>query len=88
MRDSTVPRTQLRCSAEVLVSRSMNYSKIIQKTINEDREFKSALEIVKKNSNGKIWVAGSFIFRNLASATYGLPKPIFKDYDFIVEKNK
>jgi len=64
----------------------LNYSNIIKKAINEDIEFQRALKIVQKNSSGKIWVAGSFIFRNLASAIHDLPKPIFKDYDFIVEK--
>jgi len=64
----------------------LNYSKIIQKAISEDSDFQRSLKIVQKNSNGKIWAAGGFIFRNLASAIHNLPKPIFNDYDFIVEK--
>ncbi len=64
----------------------MNYSIIIKKAIEEDGEFQRALKIVQRNSDGKIWVAGSFVFRNLASAIHNLPKPVFKDYDFIVEK--
>lgn len=62
------------------------YSDIIQKAIKEDFEFQKSLEIVKKNSNGKIWIMGSFVFRNIASAIHNLPKPVFKDYDFVVEE--
>ncbi len=62
------------------------YSDIIKKAIKEDPDFQRSLELVRKNSNGKIWVMGSFVFRNIASKVYNLPKPIIKDYDFVVEK--
>jgi hypothetical protein len=65
-----------------------NYSKIIVKAIEENKEFQNALEIVNKNSQGKIWVMGSFVFRNIACALHNLPKPIFDDYDFVVENIK
>jgi hypothetical protein len=59
---------------------------MIQKAMSEDSDFQRSLKIVQKNSSGKIWAAGGFIFRNLASAIHNLPKPTFKDYDFVVEK--
>lgn len=50
------------------------------------KEFNTALEIVKRNSEGKIWLIGGFVYRGIASQIYGISKPEI-DLDFIVEKN-
>jgi len=52
--------------------------------VKDCEEFSEALEIVKKNSSGKIWLIGGFVYRTIASQLYGLPKPEV-DLDFIVE---
>lgn len=47
-------------------------------------EFVEALDIVKKNSSGKIWLIGGFVYRTIASQLYGLKK-FDADLDFIIE---
>jgi len=47
-------------------------------------EFLEALDIVKRNSSGKIWLIGGFVYRTIASQLYGLSKPEV-DLDFVVE---
>jgi hypothetical protein len=54
----------------------------------ENLTFKDVLDLVKQNSQGKIWIIGGFLYKNLASALYNIP-PYEYDIDFIVEhKNK
>jgi hypothetical protein len=48
------------------------------------KEFTEALDIVRKNSTGKIWLIGGFVYRTIANQLYGAPKPDV-DLDFIVE---
>lgn len=47
-------------------------------------EMQEAVNIVRKNSSGKIWLIGGFVYRNIASIMYGTQKPKV-DLDFIVE---
>jgi hypothetical protein len=50
--------------------------------------FKETLHLVEQNSQGKIWIIGGFVYKNLISALYGTT-PYEYDIDFIVEhKNK
>lgn len=51
----------------------------------ENPSFQDALELVKMNSEGKIWVIGGYVYKNLASTLYGIT-PYEYDIDFIVEK--
>jgi len=49
--------------------------------------FQEVLELVKMNSEGKIWVIGGYVYKNIASALYST-SPYEYDIDFIVEKRK
>jgi hypothetical protein len=51
----------------------------------ENPKFKEVLKLVKMNSKGKIWIIGGYLYKNLASALYGIP-PYDYDIDFIVEE--
>lgn len=46
--------------------------------------FKETLSLVRQNSEGKIWLIGGYLYKNLASALYG-SNPYEYDIDFIVE---
>ena len=46
--------------------------------------FLEILNLVKKNSRGRIWVIGGFVYRNLVSALYG-GNTYSHDIDFVVE---
>ncbi len=62
----------------------MNITQAFLSGVKDCEEFSEALEIVKKNSSGKIWLIGGFVYRIIASQLYGLPKPEV-DLDFIVQ---
>ena len=52
----------------------------------EDYPFDEFLDIVKYHSEGRIWVIGGFVYRNIIKELYGTPfeeGPI--DIDFLVE---
>ncbi|MBI4141883.1 hypothetical protein HY484_03090 [Candidatus Woesearchaeota archaeon] len=51
---------------------------------NKVPEFHEAVDIVKRNSSGNIWLVGGFVYRTIASVLYGLKMPRV-DFDFIVE---
>lgn len=53
-----------------------------------DYPFEKFLNIAKKHSEGKIWVIGGFVYRNIIQELYGTPyekRPI--DIDFLVESH-
>ena len=60
-------------------------SKIFLENIKNNKEFLEALDIVKNNSQGKIWIIGGFVYRNIINKLYGTKLPEI-DIDFIVEK--
>lgn len=62
----------------------MNITQIFLSGIKNCEEFKEAIDIVKKNSSGKIWLIGGFVYRTIAGQLYGLPKPRV-DLDFVIE---
>lgn len=62
----------------------MDITQVFLFGIKDCEEFPEALEIVKKNSSGKIWLIGGFVYKTIASQLYGLPKPKV-DLDFVVE---
>jgi len=47
-------------------------------------EYQEAYELVRKNSQGRVWLIGGFVFRMLAHQLYGAGLPS-ADLDFIVE---
>ena len=57
---------------------------IINNSILPDKDFQEALDIVRKNSSGKIWLIGGFLYKNLAHGLYGSKKST-KDFDLIIE---
>jgi hypothetical protein len=58
---------------------------IVNSLILPDKDFQEALDIVKDNSSGKIWLIGGFLYKNLAHVLYGSNKST-KDFDLMVEK--
>lgn len=62
----------------------MNLNTLFSREINSYPEYLEAVEIVKRNSSGNIWLIGGMVFRTLASQLYCLPKPEV-DLDFIIE---
>ncbi len=62
----------------------MDVTKAFLDGVRGSQEYEEAVDIVKHNSSGKIWLVGGFVYRTIASQLYGLPKPDV-DLDFIVE---
>lgn len=62
----------------------MDITKAFLSGVKDCEEFPEALEIVKRNSSGRIWLIGGFVYRTIASQLYGLLKPEV-DLDFVVE---
>ena len=60
---------------------------IFRDYVENSPEFEEALNIAKKNSTGKIWAIGSFVYRNIIKEIYrgGLQKLSEIDIDFLVE---
>lgn len=51
----------------------------------DKKEFENTIEIVSRNSYGKIYLIGSRIYKGAASKLYGTAKPT-GDYDFVIEE--
>src|SRR3989344_5158038 len=49
--------------------------------------FVEVLDLVKENSNGKIWIIGGFLYKNLARLLYG-GDMYDEDIDFVVEQRE
>ena len=65
----------------------MNLSKRLANQLEKNKKFKESLDIVRKNSSGKIWLIGGGLSRNLSNLIYGGTKE-GHDFDFIVEERK
>lgn len=63
-----------------------NLTKIFLEAVKEDQKFHQAVEIVRRNCQGKFWLIGGGLFRNIVKDLYGIKIPLIKDFDFIVEK--
>jgi len=61
------------------------FAEIMHEVCDSDEGYREALEVVRINCSGKIWLFGGFIYRNLVKAVYGKDS-VSKDFDFIVEK--
>ena len=64
----------------------MDVTKALLTVLDKCDEYHEALGVVSKNSSGKIWLIGGFVYRTIASQLYGLPKPEV-DLDFIVKES-
>ncbi len=62
----------------------MNCDDIFRREINRCAHFIEAVDVVRKNSSGDIWLIGGAVYRTLVHALYHTPKPAI-DLDFIVE---
>lgn len=67
----------------------INYKELIFKfkdLLEADCDFQESLELARKNANeGKIWLIGGTVYKNLVNLTHGTNSKN-KDYDFIIEK--
>ncbi|MCK4997664.1 hypothetical protein KAS08_05145 [Candidatus Pacearchaeota archaeon] len=63
----------------------MDISKIFEKYIEQNKNYKTAYDIVQKNSIGKIWLIGGALSRNMNQLIHKTPQDSF-DFDFIVEE--
>lgn len=63
-----------------------NLTKTFLKVVKDDKKFQQAVQIVRENSQGKFWLIGGGLFRNIVKGLYGINFPLIKDFDFIVEK--
>lgn len=49
--------------------------------------FVEVLRLVRENSEGKVWLMGGFLYKNLARELYGYPTEVYTaDLDFVLEK--
>jgi len=62
----------------------MDFTKAFLSGIKDCPEFNEALNILKRNSTGKIWLIGGFVYRTIANQLYGSIRPKI-DLDFIIE---
>lgn len=60
-------------------------SEIFREITDRDFFFNEALSIVRQNCQGKIWLIGGFLYKNLASIIYQNKIAKLKDIDFLVE---
>lgn len=58
---------------------------LFKAAIQDSPIYAEALDLVRKNSSGKIWLVGGFLSRNITYQLYGREKPDC-DVDFIVEE--
>lgn len=54
--------------------------------LNDNPVFGEVISLVRQNSEGKIWLVGSAVYRTLAHLIYGSALHI-KDWDFLVERS-
>lgn len=64
-----------------------NLEKLLESKLNQNTAYLEALKIVRENSQGKIWLIGSGVYKTLLNLLYNQSHPV-KDWDFIVEKIK
>lgn len=64
----------------------MDISDIFTTTIQDNKEYQEAVAIIRRNSHGRIWLIGGFIYRTLANTLYGIPMKSDLDLDFVLER--
>ncbi len=63
-------------------------SEIFREISERDFCFNEALSIVRQNCQGRIWLIGGFLYKNLASIIYQDKIAKLKDIDFLVENRE
>ena len=66
-------------------AKNLRLSLLLTECLENNPTYCEVLEIVKKNSEGKIWLVGGAIFRTLIKTLYGW-QTVISDWDFIPEK--
>lgn len=62
------------------------YSSILEDFLRDSGEFHEAHDIARRNSRGRIWLIGGFLYRNVIKAIYeGIKGPELIDIDFLME---
>jgi hypothetical protein len=61
-------------------------TQLFLEAVKDNVDFKDAIKIIRKNSQGNFWLIGGFVYRNIASLLYGVEKPAV-DLDFIIENS-
>jgi len=64
----------------------MDMSKVFSEYIEKEENYRVAYDIVRRNSNGKIWLIGGALSRNLNQLIHGTVQHSF-DFDFVVEES-
>src|SRR3972149_9427711 len=63
-----------------------NFSEIIKRALERNPNSSEAIEIARRNSQGKMWIIGGFVYRNIIKEIYGETKEkSFIDIDFLLE---
>jgi hypothetical protein len=60
-------------------------SRIYRKFLKNDEKFNSYYEITRKNTDKRVWIIGSYVYRNLIREIYGIPLREKSDFDFLLE---
>lgn len=68
-----------------LDSMTSTFAKFFEWTTKNNQQYLEANEIVKSNSQGKAYLIGGFLYQNIASSLYLIPKA-GPDLDYLVEK--
>lgn len=66
-----------------------DYTEIFQEVLEEDLKFEEFFDIAKERSRGKIWIIGSYVYKNLIKKLYGEDSVVESDkidVDFVLEK--
>jgi len=65
-----------------------NLSVCLEEVLEQDNEFNDALQIVKQNCLGKIWMIGGGVYKNLIKIFYPNTHLKINDLDFLVEQRE
>ena len=63
----------------------MDATELFLKGTRDSEDFYEAMAIARRNSSGRIWLIGGFVFRTIASQLYGVPMPKV-DLDLLIER--
>lgn len=64
----------------------MNESELLREALKEDPRYEEALNLVRQNADGKIWLVGGIVYKNLVNKLDSLHIPV-RDLDFVVERS-
>ena len=64
------------------------FTEVFEKSLMESPDSREIFDIVKRNSQGRIWIIGGFVYRNIIKDIYGeIPTPQEIDIDFLIERS-